>query len=114
MGATIGKRPVAWPEGPAAVAAGTAVPNALRAGSSVVEQLTFNQLAVGSIPTPLTRMTKAPGQPGASFVLAVSAPRNAAEGAIAALPCKGQNPERIGRRRGVAEESDSVCRNFGF
>ena len=26
-----------------------------RAGSSVVEQLTFNQLVVGSIPTPLTK-----------------------------------------------------------
>ena len=26
----------------------------LRAGSSVVEHLTFNQMAVGSIPTPLT------------------------------------------------------------
>lgn len=30
----------------------------VRAGSSVVEQLTFNQLVVGSIPTPLTNTIK--------------------------------------------------------
>lgn len=42
------------PVGGPCVPPGTAAGQRIRAGSSVVEHLTFNQMVVGSIPTPLT------------------------------------------------------------